>query len=158
MDEETTVETVCCDCGWKRGGLWVHIGDKIYCWPCGQLKLPRQFELKFGQTVYLVEYYPGDEEGVIVVPCANPSVRTNRRNAVHRIRKGEYKIGEWRVISFDDREVYLHWRGFVDRPEVLTSKEHAELKLKQLVKQLEEEKKNDSSESEQLHGGGRELF
>lgn len=90
-------------------------------------------KLKFGQTVYIVSYFP---------ESSGPG-RNNPMMYVTRI--AHYEVVECRVVSFDNKEVYLHSIGFVNRSEVLTNKEHAEQKLKQ----LEEEKKNDSSESEQ---------
>lgn len=105
--------------------------------------------LKFGQTVYIISYFPesaGPEQN-------NPMM--------YVISDAHYEVVECRVVSFDHREVYLHSIGFVKRPEVFVDKRRAENKLKQLedkLKQLEKEKENDSSESEQLHAGGSKLF
>ncbi len=99
-------------------------------------------KLKFGQTVYIVSYFP-------------QSSGSSRDNPMMYItRNAHHEVVECRVVSSGNDEVYLHWKGFVKRSEVFVDKEHAEQKLKQ----LEGEKKNDSSESEQLHGGGRELL
>lgn len=88
-------------------------------------------ELSFGQTVYIVSYFQQ----------SFGSSRKRRMMCV--IRNTHYEVVECRVVSFNDKEVYLHSIGFVKRLEIFIDKDKAEERLKQLEKEIVEKIKNE---------------
>lgn len=82
-------------------------------------------ELKFGQTVYIVRYFA---ETTVSMP----------NSMIHMTRNAHYRVVECRVVASDNKEVYLHSIGFVDKSEIFIDKSKAEEKKKQL-----EEEKNE---------------
>lgn len=80
-------------------------------------------KLKFGQTVYIVSYFP-ESSG----PGKNNPM-------MHVTRIAHYEVVECRVVSSGNEEVYLHWIGFVNRSNVFVNKDKAEDRLKQLEKE-----------------------
>lgn len=84
----------------------------------------KESKLSFGQTVYLVRYF------------AKTTVRSPN-SMMHMTRSAHYRVVECRVIISDNKEVYLHSIGFVDKSEIFIDKDKAEEKLKQLEEEKE---------------------
>lgn len=74
-------------------------------------------ELRFGQTVYIIEEQCINHPG---------------RRIFGYVLEYEKRVFSYRVVNFDDKEVYLEGGRFVKREEIFINEKKAEKELKKI--------------------------